>query len=424
MSDRDDEISAVKEGLKRKRDSDGNPKGAYASIENHLYVLEHDSHFKDVRFNIMRGWPEKIVNGRARQWTDTDDSELLAYMESTYGIKSEGNADHAFRIFCKQRQYNPVLEKLSSTPWDGQPHCETFFTRYMGAADTPYSRECSRLFFAGGVNRIRSPGCKYDSVIVLIGAQGGGKSTMCQWLALEPAFYSSTKTISGQKGYEAISGKWIVEIEELLAVLANDHGGQKVEEAAKAFLSTQSDFYRKPYDRRPLDYPRYCVFIGTTNRDVFLTDKTGNRRWFPLRVDSDARFLYEHRAEIQAEIAQAWAEMLAAYDGGKALASPTPDVSLLSVIQAEQRDAEVEDYRVGMMENYLRGKDRVCIVDIWQNCLHDGTKYPPDMLRKDSMEIGAILTNTLRWTRGRAEWFQGYGSQKAFHAPDKANQRR
>lgn len=79
--------------------------------------------------------------------------------------------------------------------------------RWLGAEDTQYNRECSRLLFAGGINRAFRPGCKNDNVIVFVGKQGGGKSTFTQWLALAPELYSSTKTINGQKGLEAISGK-------------------------------------------------------------------------------------------------------------------------------------------------------------------------------------------------------------------------
>lgn len=160
-------------------------------------------------------------------------------------------------------------------------------------------------------------------------------------------------------------GKWIVEIEELLAVLANDKQGSKVEETAKAFLSTQSDFYRKPYDRRPMDNPRHCIFIGTTNRDEFLTDKTGNRRWYPVRCNSDASYIYSHKDECRSDIRQCWAEMLTAYKNAEAFAQPTARRDLLNEIRAQQAGAECEDYREGVISEYLADKDYTCVLELW-----------------------------------------------------------
>ena len=207
-------------------------------------------------------------------------------------------------------------------------------------------------------------------------------------------------------------------MEELLAVAANDKPGQRMEEAAKAFLSTQSDFYRKPYDHRPLDNPRHCVFLGTTNRDTFLTDRTGNRRWYPLRCNSDAAFLYQHQNEVKADIEQCWAEMLTAYREQSDYSIPTPRVSLLGEIKAKQEDAEVEDPRVGMIEEYLRGKERVCIIQIWNECLHQNYygKIPVPN-QSDRLELGEILTHKLGWKRGTVGRFGNYGSQKAFFPP-------
>ena len=389
------------------------------TAENFLTILRMDKHFSNVRYNLMRGYPEKVIDGRRYPWTDADDAEARTYIESQYQIANRQKYDDAFQVFQHEREYHPVQERLRSIHYDGKLHCESFFIRWMGVDDTPYNREVSRLFFAGGVNRAFSPGSKFDSVLVLIGQQGGGKSTLCRWLSLDDDFFSSVKTISGQKGLESIQGKWIIEIEELLAVLANEKAGQKVEEAAKAFLSTQSDFYRKPYDRRPQDYPRHCVFVGTTNRTEFLTDKTGNRRWFPVRCNQNGRFLYEHESEAKAEILQCWAEMTQAYLRGDSFASPTPKSDLLSEIKSQQTDAEVEDYRVGLIAEYVKHKSKVCLYQIWKEVFHKDAFNVPIMARKDSLELAEILTNQLGWTRGNTENFDGVGRQKSFHAPAK-----
>ena len=390
----------------------------FASTENIAIILRNDPTFQNIKYNVMRGWPEIVEDGHRRQWTDTDDARMRTYIEREYGIANRSKSDDAFRVVCGEREYHPVQERLNGIKWDGQPRVSQFFIKWMCAEDTAYNRECSRLFFAGGVNRAFSPGCKFDSVLVLIGDQGGGKSTVCRWLALDDDFFNSVKTISGQRGYESISGKWILEVEELLAVIANEKQGQKVEESAKAFLSTQSDFYRKPYDRRPLDNPRHCIFIGTTNRNEFLTDRTGNRRWYPIRCNQDASFLYLHEDEIHTYIEQCWAEMVTAYKAGTEFARPTPKVELLQTITAQQEEAEIEDPRKGLIEEFLAEKSKVCLLQIWRECLYPNTDNPPQMQRKDSLEISEILVHKLGWERGLVDRFgDGYGRQKSYRKP-------
>lgn len=386
------------------------------TAQNFLTILRNDKRFQNVKYNTLRGLPEKIINGKAIQWTDADDATSRTYIESCYFISNRQKYEDAFCEFQHEREYDPIQDRINAVEWDGVARVETMLHRWLGAEDSPYVKECSRLLFAGGINRAFRPGGKFDDVVVFVGKQGGGKSTFCQWLALAPELYSSIKTISGQKGLEGIQGKWIVEIEELLATMANDYSGTKSEETTKAFISTASDFYRKPYDRRPTDSPRHCIFIGTTNRETFLTDKTGNRRWYPVRVDVDGRWLYEHEEECKADILQAWAEMKHAFDNGLPLAKPVADAALLSTIKEEQVAAEQDDWREGLIEQYLNGKEKVCLIEVWQRALYQNrSPYYPEMTRRDACALSTILCNKLGWSRGNVCDFGNYGRQKAFY---------
>lgn len=398
---------------------DGIKTNAISNVSaNYLDIMRFDGYFSTIKYNTLTGLPEKHKIGEKSQWTDADDAAARTYIETNYGISNRPKYEDAFAEFQHEREYCPIKDKINSLAWDGEKRVENFLCKWLGADNTPYNRECSRLLFAGGINRAYRAGCKFDSVIVLIGNQGGGKSTICQWLALDTELYSSIKTINGQKGLEGISGKWIVEIEELLATLANDYSGTKTEENCKAFLSTASDFYRKPYDRRPTDTPRRCIFIGTTNRTEFLTDKTGNRRWYPVTVNSNARFLYDNEKECKEYISQCWAEMKAAFDKDDDFAKPVENADLLSTIKTKQCEAEQDDWREGIIEEYLNGRMRTCLIEIWQRALYkDRSPHYPEMKRKDSNELIGIVVNKLGWTRGNAENFDGFGKQKSFYNP-------
>jgi putative DNA primase/helicase len=71
----------------------------------------------------------------------------------------------------------------------------------------------------------------------------------------------------------------------------------------KQFISSMKDRFSASFDRRPKDYPRQVVFIGTTNEDHYLVDPTGNRRMWPVRVTRhvDLDWVRENRAQLFAE---------------------------------------------------------------------------------------------------------------------------
>ena len=390
---------------------------AEPTIDNFLTVFREDEAFAGLRYNVLSSRPERFTDDRKQEWSATDDAWSRGYIEKVYGIHNQTKWQDALIQIQREREYHPIRDKLDAVVWDGKRRCETFLIDWLDVEDTPYNREVSRLIFAGGINRIYDPGCKFDCVPVLIGAQGSGKSTLCHWLALDDEHYSSISTINGQKGAEDIQGVWVCEIEELLAVLANDKAGSASEEAAKAFISKQDEYYRKPYTKRPEHHPRQCIFIGTTNRDTFLTDKTGARRWFPVRVRSEAKRLYEQASMCKAAILQAWAEMKQAYDNSEALASTAPSHILSKEIKAQQEDAACEDWRVRFIEAYLEGKESVCLAQVWYEAICAFTGSSAKLGRKDSCELAAILVNHFGWERSGTESFGLYRKQKAFHRP-------
>ena len=403
----------------RKTDKDGFPE-VRCTASNFLEIMRRDPYFAGLKFNVLRELPELHTSAKKRLWTDADDAAARIYIEQNYGISSAQKFDDAVKTLIQERGYDPIVDELSALEWDGTHRVERCLIDLLGAADDRYSRECSRLLFAGGVHRAFEPGCRFDCVIVLSGAQGCGKSTFVQWLSLKQELYSSAKTFTGQAGVEAISGKWIVEIEELLATLANSGSGSRREELCKAFLSTASDFYRKSYDRRPGDYPRHCIFVGTTNKEQFLTDKTGNRRWFPVRVHGDARTLYDNEADTKSYIRQCWAEMVHAYQNGDALARPVPSADALDAIRTNREAATEDDYRVGLIGKFLDDhpeKDAVCLRELWESALHPDETRLPEMRRGDSNDLAEILIHNFGWSRGDAQYFGKLGRQKAFVRP-------
>ena len=380
---------------------DGNGK-PLATIDNFLVVLRNDEAFDSLRFNQLSYSPEHIVNGKLERWQDKDDSKARFYIEKKYKIHNREKLDDALRILFAEREYHPIKQLIESVEWDGVSRIQTLFIKWLKCDDTPYIREVTRLVFAGGIHRLYNAGCKFDDVAVLIGTQQGeGKSTFVRWLAMKDEFFTEVTEIEGQKGIEAIEGAWICEIVELLAVTKT-----KEVEAVKSYITKLVDRYRRPFDRRTTDHKRQCVFIGTTNKEQFLTDKTGNRRWYPVKVKSSGYDLHDHKDEIQEDIKQAWAEAKYLYDKGEL--NPYADRNLLEDIRKMQGKAVEDDYRVGMIENYIQNKQKVCVLELWKYALDNENSKPT---RRESNEITLILQSLGGWERGKIERHNAFGNQ-------------
>ena len=381
------------------------------TIDN-FYRLITD-HYKDrIRLNEMTGKPEWFdrLSGRWREWTDAQESEARAYFESTYSMYSQAKLADAFAIYFKDHKVNPLLEILNKLEWDGKPRVEKFLTAVMKADDTDYVRECSRLIFAGGIHRAYEPGCKFDDMIVLIGGQSAGKSTIVRWLNLDDSFFREIKTIAGKEGIEAIRGVWIGEVAELMAMTR-----VKEAEAVKAYITSQEDSYRPPYAKHVQTIPRRCMFIGTTNNPQFLTDKTGNRRFYPVKVQSSAYALYDNEEEIKEYIRQCWAEAVYLFKEGKL--QPFAKKEVLSQIRAAQEAAMEDDWRIGAIEQYLedekkRTGDTVSVIELWHRALGEPEDAKPT--RKDSIEITQIICNVPGWVKCPNPIKTQWGRQQAF----------
>ena len=381
-----------------------------ATIDNFLMILRNDSHFDSLKFNQLSYSPEHTVDGKVERWQDKDDSKTRFYIEEKYKIHSREKLDDALRILFAEREYHTIKDIIESVEWDKQPRIHTLFIKWLKCEDTPYIREVTRLVFAGGIHRLYNAGCKFDDVAVLIGTkQGEGKSTFARWLAIQDDFFTEVTEIEGQKGIEAIEGAWICEIAELLAVTKT-----KEVEAVKSYITKLVDRYRRPFDRRTTDHKRQCVFIGTTNKEQFLTDKTGNRRWYPVKVNSSGYELHDHKEEIQADIIQAWAEAKYLYDKGEL--QPYADRNLLEDIRAKQEQAVEDDYRIGMIEDYIKNKDKVCIMELWKFALDNEFSKPT---RRESNEITLILQSIGGWERGKIERHNAFGNQMFWYRTTK-----
>lgn len=419
-----------------------NKKGGYENtIDNVKLILQGDKNYRGrVALDEFAG---RIKIDKKINWTDTHDSFLRGYLEKKYNITKRTAIDDALVIVATENGYHPVKEYFNSLKWDGNPRIDEFFINFLGCKDNAYTRAVTRTMFLSLVARIFINGCKVDTMIVLVGEQGIGKSTILRKLMPNENWFSdSLQNLTSKDAYEQLIEKALIEIGELSALRKADV------ENTKLFISKQSDNYRKAYGHHAENVKRQCIFVGTTNTQAFLKDATGNRRFYPL----DCR-----KAHIKKSVwrdltpnyrDQLWAEAVESFKKGEKWY--IEDKSILdraTEIQNAHFDesplqADIENYLNTLLpENwntydltqrrtFLHGgdfqavsmpkgtikRDTVCIKEIWCECFnHEITEKIP---RNDQLDISNVLTR-LGWkTQDKKIRTHLYGVQRVYVATD------
>ena len=412
-------------------------KGVIAqTIENVVIILDNDPKLagrlalNEMDHNIvaLSSLPWRRVESPS-QWTDGDDAALRYYLERVYGVSGKDRIFDAVNVVASQGAFHPVREYLDRCTWDGVPRVETLLIDYLGADDTAYTRAVTRKALTAAVARIYRPGCKFDYMLTIRGRQGLGKSALIAKLG--GRWFSDTfTTMQGKDAYEQVQGVWIMEVGELA-------GMRKAEaETIKLYISKQVDRFRPAYGRRTQEFPRQCIFIGTTNESQFLRDTTGNRRFWVVDTPNDpTRDMWE---ELTPEtVAQVWAEAVQVYKAGEPLYLPR---SLEAEARAIQETFEEENPRAGIIAEYLdrllpegwddldlytrrqwletdaQGTVRrtsVCTLELWAEALGGN----PDKLdRYGSKEIRDIMARLPEWRHkgNKVKTIRPYGRQRYF----------
>ena len=319
------------------------------TLHNLTLILENDPNLKGVVFNqLLDGMEikgEVPWNHPSKFWRDADDAQLISYVDAHYGTFSARNYDIAVTKVADDRAYHPIREFIESLPeWDKVPRVDTLLVDYLGAGDTAYVRAVTRKTLCAAISRVLRPGCKFDSMLVLNGPQGVGKSTLIAKLAGE--WFSDSLNLGDTKdktAAEKLQGYWILEIGELA-------GLKKAEvETLRSFLSRQNDIYRAAFGKRATPHLRQCVFFGTTNAESgYLRDTTGNRRFWPVKTPGNGK--KQSWNLTHEEILQIWAEALVyVRQGEKLYLSAEMD----ALAKDEQREAMESDEREGLVREYL-----------------------------------------------------------------------
>lgn len=411
-------------------------------LQNLVLIMKNDKQLKGIAYNQHRdGIDVKLDvpwNQIKEGWNDSDMAGLKVYFDKVYGLWSPTKLKEALISVAAERAYHPVKEYLDTLPtWDGKERVDTLLIDYLGAKDNEYSKAVIRKTLVAAVTRIYEPGTKFDSVLILNGPQGIGKSTF--FAKLGQRWFSDSLTLGDMRdkaAAEKLQGYWLLELGELAGLKKTDV------ETVKSFVSRTDDKYRASYGVNVESHPRQCVIVGTTNSETgFLRDITGNRRFWPVRVSGDS----PKKAWDLKDIDQIWAEAIFRYKAGEDLYLKGSEAQIAISQQAEAMES---DDREGLVREYLdkllpeewnkmnlyerrsflsgsefgssnqgtKKRDIVCSMEIWCECFG---KDAATLKKSDSYEITSIMSRLEQWkpydgTQSGTVRFPIYNKQRAF----------
>lgn len=323
--------------------------------------------------------------GRKRFGSDTDVTavreRIARHLTNGYVFTKETTYD-ALALVASQNMFNPVKEYLVGLKWDGVERLNQLqeaVLRVEAADRKPIADVLLRKWFISAVARALDPGCKVDTVLILVGGQGMKKSTFFSTLGGD--WFTDSPIEIGDKDAMIIMGqKWLIEWAELDSMLR-----ARNQTTVKAFISQRDDTYRPPYGRTTVTQPRCSIIVGTTNEDDFLTDPTGNRRFWPVAVGDtlDIELLKSWRDQL-------WAEAVVAYRAGEQWWLNEEQEQEL---EGERTQYERQDAWLGPIAEYLVGKSEVRVEEI----LTEVFLYPEGAIRRgEQMRVAACL-KALKW---------------------------
>lgn len=411
-------------------------------ITNAVLILENEPALQGIRFNELSGAIE--VKGRLpwprpnKYWRDVDDAHLYTWVADTYGVQfPENRFTKALSTVADRRRFNPLREYIQELPeWDGVARADTLLIDYLGAPDTEYVRAVTRKTLIGAIQRVLEPGCKFDTVLVLDGKPGIGKSTLLRKLGGK--WFSDSLSLADTRdktAAEKLQGVWIMEIGEM-------QGTRKADvDIMKGFISRQVDEYRAAYGRVVERHPRTCIICGTTNSTTgFLRDTTGNRRFWPVPVNGGGTLsVWDMTEETRAQI---WAEaMILVAEGETSFLDAAMEREAAKMqreaIEYDDREGEVIDYLETLLPadwyswdmnkrvDFFQQRD---VLDVKVDCTMRRTKVCAREIfcecwgrpknawkRQDGYDIAGIMARIPGWEKtGKEARVPGYGHQRVY----------
>jgi putative DNA primase/helicase len=363
-------------------------------------VFRFNEFSQNIEITTRPPWQDKYEDFTPRTMRDVDYVRLQSFIQAQ-GIRgaSMNCVVDAVLAAAHDSTHHPIRTYLYDLTWDGVPRAETWLIDFLGAQDTALNRAIGFKFLVGAVARVANPGCKLDTLMILEGVQGLGKSQALGVLGGEWFSDHMPADITSKDAGLALQGAWLIEQSEMHSVRHAEA------DSLKAFLSRRIDRFRPPYGRVVASFPRQCVLAGTMNPSShgYLTDETGGRRFWPVlcgvgwepgrKVDLALRDVRD----------QLWAEAKAMVEVGETW---WLDSDSLEEDQEKATDQRFDsDVWTAVVLKFLDGQIDVTLDDVLAGALR---LEPRDWNKSAQTRVGSILR--------KAGWLHRRGRESGVRA--------
>jgi putative DNA primase/helicase len=291
------------------------------SADNIYAILSHDDRWKgliqwdEMGARTVFGATPPISRGKETKkgdpWEDQDDTRLAVWLGTEWDLHVDPHrVAPIVEQVAQDHRVHPLRDRIRAVTWDGTERLSTWLSTHCTVEDSEHTRLVGRMWMIQAIARLEKPGCQADAMLIFEGLEGKKKGTAFETISYGGSTYLGDLREVGTVGSkEQIRAKWIVNMDELASIT----GSKAESETVKSFITVRSDNYRQAYGRRALDYPRTCIFGGTTNEtSAYLRDAEGNRRFWPVRITGMIDI-----AALERDRDQLWAEALHAYRAGE-----------------------------------------------------------------------------------------------------------
>ena len=376
-----DTSQAKKSGRPKKSSSD-------AAKERENDVSEVLKIFSNLRKNLLTGAIEYTDRtGKTVELQGNDLELMTTKLSCENGVFiPEMRVKSAIQYAAGKNRYCPIRTYLDRCSNQSKPYedWDRIGEIFLGNSHHLATLAMQRMMI-GAVARAYNPGCSMSWLPILVGAQGVGKSMFSRSLVPEKLFAEvSTPLETLMKEQYRLHVAWLLELPEI------DHFFQSRNiENFKNLITTRCDEVRRPYAALPERLLRRFVLIGTTNRNQFLVDSTGNRRFVPLEIGANFLIPWQQLSEERDSL---WAAAIQAYRSGQPYEFNSGEIAQISEYIQEFGDPDPWSEKVS---SYIYTKEEVTAAEILSQALD---LDPRQQGRREARRVADVL-QTLGWRR-------------------------